>query len=74
MLVLHDINQRDAGNYVCVVENSIGTGYSKILQITIKGISFLFKRFFCLKRIEIGWRKIPEEYSNLEYENKLTPP
>ncbi|VDI83937.1 Hypothetical predicted protein [Mytilus galloprovincialis] len=36
VLVLHDTNQSDAGNYVCVVENSIGTGYSNILQITIK--------------------------------------
>ncbi|CAG2257050.1 TTN [Mytilus edulis] len=35
VLVLHDTKQSDAGNYVCVVENSIGTGYSKILELII---------------------------------------
>lgn len=37
VLVLHDTKQSDAGNYVCVVENSIGTGYSKILELIITG-------------------------------------
>lgn len=41
VLVIHDTNANDAGKYLCVVENSIGAGYSKTLQLVIKGKSIL---------------------------------
>lgn len=37
VLVIHDTNAKDAGKYLCVVEHSIGAGYSKALQLVIKG-------------------------------------
>lgn len=40
-LVIYDTTQSDSGNYICVVENTIGAGYSKTLQLIIKGMTII---------------------------------
>ncbi|XP_052066368.1 receptor-type tyrosine-protein phosphatase alpha-like [Mytilus californianus] len=36
VLVIYGTTQSDSGNYICVVENSVGTGHSKTLQLIIR--------------------------------------
>lgn len=39
-LIIHRTTENDAGTYICSVSNSIGTGYSKPLQLIIKGMIY----------------------------------
>lgn len=37
-LVIYDTGKSDSGTYICSVSNNLGTGYSKPLQLLIRGM------------------------------------
>jgi hypothetical protein len=48
-LALNNVQKSDAASYLCQVSNSIGTGLSKVIKLTVHGEqnSFLFPNIFC---------------------------